>query len=150
MEPEQVEAATAALPELMGQLTQEYKSLSEAGRVAMERAEQAIAAAQFIEMYFMRYPGIRLFIDQTIADAKRIGYVETILGRRRPLPELKSGNPQQISFGERIAVNTVIQGSAADLIKQAMINLHKPHPGNELKAYVKRQVIEHLKAGGLI
>ncbi|NOT01308.1 MAG: DNA polymerase I [Phycisphaerales bacterium] len=81
-------------------------------------------AESFIDMYFMRYPGIRLFIDQCIADARRNGFVQTILGRRRPLPELQSRNRQQIAFGERIAVNTVIQGSAADLIKRAMIDIH--------------------------
>ncbi|MCP4590489.1 MAG: DNA polymerase I, partial [bacterium] len=80
-------------------------------------------AQSFITMYFMRYPGIRLFIDQTVAEAKRNGYVETILGRRRPLAELLSTNRQQVAMGERLAVNTVIQGSAADLIKRAMIDI---------------------------
>lgn len=81
-------------------------------------------AKSFIDMYFMRYPGIRLFIDQCIEDAKRTGFAQTILGRRRPIPELRSRNKQQASFGERIAVNTVVQGSAADLIKRAMIDIH--------------------------
>lgn len=82
-------------------------------------------AKAFIDMYFMRYPGIRLFIDRTIAEAQRQGYVQTLLGRRRPVPELGSRNPQQRALGERIAVNTVIQGSAADLIKRAMVDIHK-------------------------
>ncbi len=83
------------------------------------------AAKTFIDMYFMRYPGIRLFIDQTVVDAQRDGYVETILGRRRPLPELRDVSPQQVALGKRLAVNTVIQGSAADLIKRAMIDIHR-------------------------
>ena len=82
-------------------------------------------ARAFIDTYFMRYPGIRLFIDDCIDRAKSAGYAETILGRRRPVPELHSRNRQQVGFGERIAVNTVVQGSAADLIKRAMINTHR-------------------------
>ncbi len=82
-------------------------------------------ARDFIDTYFNRYPGIRGFIDRTIADARDRGFVETILGRRRPVPELHSRNRQQVAFGERIAVNTVIQGSAADLIKRAMIDIHR-------------------------
>jgi DNA polymerase-1 len=84
-----------------------------------------VEAKMFIDAYFMRYPGIRLFIDKCIADARRDGYVETILGRRRPITELRSRNRQQVAFGERIAVNTVVQGSAADLIKRAMIAIHR-------------------------
>ncbi len=81
-------------------------------------------AKTFIDMYFMRYPGIRTFIDRCVAKSKQTGYAETILGRRRPIPELHSRNRQQRSFGERIAVNTVVQGSAADLIKRAMLAIH--------------------------
>ncbi|MCH8251603.1 MAG: DNA polymerase I, partial [Planctomycetes bacterium] len=82
-------------------------------------------AGVFIDMYFMRYPGIRLFIDRCIADARHAGFAQTILGRRRPIPELQSRNRQQVAFGERVAVNTVVQGSAADLIKRAMIAIHR-------------------------
>jgi len=82
-------------------------------------------ARTFIDMYFMRYPGIRTFIDATIAKARREGWVQTILGRRRYVPELKSRNSQQVAFGQRVAVNTVIQGSAADLIKRAMVDIHR-------------------------
>ena len=82
-------------------------------------------AKAFIDTYFMRYPGIRLFIDKCIDDAKSKGYAQTILGRRRQIPELRSRNRQQRSLGERLAVNTVVQGSAAELIKVAMINLHR-------------------------
>jgi DNA polymerase-1 len=82
-------------------------------------------AQSFIDMYFMRYPGIRMFIDKTIAEARKHGFVETILGRRRKVPEINSQNKGLRSLGERMAVNTVVQGSAADLIKQAMINIHR-------------------------
>ncbi len=82
-------------------------------------------AKTFIDTYFMRYPGIRLFIDKCIDDGKRDGFVETILGRRRPVPELRSRNRMQQQAGERVAVNTVVQGSAADLIKRAMIAIHR-------------------------
>ncbi len=82
-------------------------------------------AQGFIDMYFMRYPGIRMFIDRTIADARRIGHVRTMLGRRRAIPDINSRNGGLRAQGERLAVNTVIQGSAADLIKRAMINIHR-------------------------
>ncbi len=82
-------------------------------------------AQMFIDTYFLRYPGIRLFIDDCIARTKANGYAETILGRRRQVPELRSRNRQQVGLGERIAVNTVVQGSAADLIKRAMIDIHR-------------------------
>lgn len=82
-------------------------------------------AKAFIETYFKRFPGIRGFIDSCIANAKKTGYAETILGRRRPIPELDSRNRGQVAFGERIAVNTVVQGSAADLIKRAMVDIHR-------------------------
>ncbi len=85
-----------------------------------------VAEAQgFIDMYFLRYPGIRRFIDQTVATARRRGHVETILGRRRAIPEIDSRNRGLRSAAERFAVNTVIQGSAADLIKRAMIGIHR-------------------------
>lgn len=82
-------------------------------------------AKDFITRYFARYPGIRAFIDRCVENARRTGYAETILGRRRPIPELSSRNRAQMNFGERIAVNTVVQGSAADLIKKAMVDIHR-------------------------
>lgn len=82
-------------------------------------------AQTFIDMYFMRYPGIRMFIDKVVAEAKKQGGVQTILGRRRAVPEINSRNRNLYSAGERLAVNTVIQGSAADLIKRAMINIFR-------------------------
>ncbi len=82
-------------------------------------------AQQFIDDYFDRYPRIRGFIDQCVADAKRDGFVRTILGRRRPIENIESRNRTARAQAERLAVNTVVQGSAADLIKLAMINLHR-------------------------
>jgi len=101
-------------------------------------------ARNFIDAYFNRYPGIRSFIDDCIAAAKRTGYAETILGRRRPIQELQSRNRQQVSFGERIAVNTVVQGSAADLIKRAMIDIHRAYKDGEHSARMLIQVHDEL------
>ncbi len=101
-------------------------------------------ARRFIDTYFKRYPGIRSFIDDCIARAKRTGYAETILGRRRPIQELQSRNRQQVSFGERIAVNTVVQGSAADLIKRAMIDIHRAYKAGEHPARMLIQVHDEL------
>ncbi len=82
-------------------------------------------AKAFIERYFERYPMIRGFLDECIAYAKRHGYVKTILGRRRAIPDIDSRNQTARNAAERLAVNTVVQGSAADLIKRAMINLDR-------------------------
>ena len=101
-------------------------------------------AQAFIDMYFMRYPGIRLFIDRCVEDARRTGYAQTILGRRRAVPELRSRNRQQISFGERIAVNTVVQGSAADLIKRAMVDIHAETCAGSFSARMLIQVHDEL------
>jgi DNA polymerase-1 len=101
-------------------------------------------ARTFIDTYFMRYPGIRLFINRCVEEARSTGYAETILGRRRPIPELKSRNPGQVAFGERIAVNTVVQGSAADLIKRAMIDIHRELKSGRHPAKMLIQVHDEL------
>ena len=77
-------------------------------------------ARQMIDRYFEAYPGVRAYLDRTVADAKRLGYAETMFGRRRPIPELKMRVPAQRAFGERTAMNHPMQGSAADIIKIAM------------------------------
>ncbi len=82
-------------------------------------------AQEFIDAYFRRYARIRAFMDKCIADARRDGYVKTILGRRRPILDIDSRNRVAKAQAERLAVNTVIQGSAADLIKRAMIALDR-------------------------
>jgi DNA polymerase-1 len=101
-------------------------------------------AKSFIAAYFAQYPGIRAFIDRCVQDAKRNGYAETMLGRRRPIPELDSRNPGQVAFGERIAVNTVVQGSAADLIKRAMVDIHRANRGRQSAARMLIQVHDEL------
>ena len=78
-----------------------------------------------LEKYFETYPKIKGFLDGLVAEGKEKGYVTTMFGRRRPIPELKSGNFMQRSFGERVAMNSPIQGTAADIIKIAMNHVYK-------------------------
>ncbi len=82
-------------------------------------------AHRYIQSYFNRYRYVKVFIQDTIRSARDRGYVTTILNRRRSIPELLSPNRMQRQLGERLAVNTVIQGSAADLIKKAMVDIHR-------------------------
>ncbi len=82
-------------------------------------------AKRFIETYFERYPGIKTYMDETIAFAQEKGYVETLTGRRRYIPDINAKNFQIRQFAERIAVNTPIQGAAADMIKIAMLKVHE-------------------------
>ena len=79
----------------------------------------------FIDKYFERYPGIKEYMDKTKISARETGYVTTMFGRRRNLPDLKSKNYNVRMFAERVAINTPIQGTAADMIKMAMIIIHK-------------------------
>ena len=81
-------------------------------------------AQAYIDQYFETYPKIKQFLDQTVADAKENGRIRTIFGRIRPIPELASSNFMQRQFGERVAMNSPIQGAAADIIKLAMIAVH--------------------------
>ena len=92
-----------------------------ADRLQIPREEAAV----FIATYFERFPAVREFIERTIALAIEQGYVTTLLGRRRQIPELRARNRQQHALGERLAVNTVIQGTAADIIKVAMVRAHR-------------------------
>ncbi|MCL1796227.1 MAG: DNA polymerase, partial [Clostridia bacterium] len=82
-------------------------------------------ASEFIARYFMRYPGVKRFMEGAIADGKALSYATTLFGRRRPLPELFSETFTTRSFGERAAINTPVQGAAADIIKLAMIRVHR-------------------------
>jgi DNA polymerase-1 len=79
------------------------------------------AAAQHVERYFQRYPGVKAFMDNTRAQARELGYVETVFGRRLYLPDIRSGNAQLRQYAERSAINAPMQGTAADIIKRAMI-----------------------------
>ncbi len=101
-------------------------------------------AAQYIEDYFKTYPGIKSFLDDTVKHAKEMGYVVTLLGRRRPVPELSSSNFMQRSFGERVAMNAPIQGTAADIIKIAMIGVHRRLKERQMKSRLVLQVHDEL------
>lgn len=101
-------------------------------------------AAQYIEQYFATYPKVKEFIDKLVADAKEKGYTETMFGRRRPIPELSSSNFMQRSFGERVAMNAPIQGTAADIIKIAMIKVWKALKEEGLKSRLLLQVHDEL------
>ena len=105
-------------------------------------------AQDFIANYFRRYPRVRAFLDQIIANARRDGFVRTILGRRRPVPDLDSRNRSARAQAERIAVNTVMQGSAADLIKVAMIRLHRRIREEKLPLRMLLQVHDELVCEG--
>ena len=86
-------------------------------------------AQRFIESYFAGFPNVRAYIDRTLEDGRATGVVKTMFGRRRLVPELTSRNFQVRSAAERMAVNMPIQGSAADILKQAMIDVHAGLPG---------------------
>lgn len=101
-------------------------------------------AARYIDNYFETYPGIKKFLDGCVADAKEKGYAVTLYGRRRPVPELKSSNFMQRNFGERVAMNAPIQGTAADIIKIAMIGVHGELKKRGLKSRLILQVHDEL------
>jgi DNA polymerase-1 len=93
-----------------------------AKRLSIPRAQ----AAKFIEAYFTRYRGVHDFMERTMAEARRTEIVRTLLGRQRHLPDLRSSDSMRRSYAERIAQNTPIQGTAADLLKLAMVRLAGP------------------------
>lgn len=101
-------------------------------------------AAKYIEDYFHTYPGIKAFLDDVVAHAKENGYVKTLFGRRRPVPELASSNFMQRSFGERVAMNAPIQGTAADIMKIAMIGVNKRLKEQKMKSRLVLQVHDEL------
>jgi DNA polymerase-1 len=101
-------------------------------------------AEQFIQAYFARYPGVRRFLDETVAEARRTGTVRTLLGRLRRLPDINSRNFQVRLEAERQAVNTPVQGSAADLIKKAMIDLHQALRERGLRSRLILQIHDEL------
>jgi DNA polymerase-1 len=101
-------------------------------------------ARAFIDTYFERFQGVRDFLDAQVEMAKETGYVETLLGRRRYVPELQSGNWNVRQFGERVAQNTPIQGTAADMIKQAMIDVQAALDESGARARLLLQVHDEL------
>lgn len=113
-------------------------SLSEDIGVSVQEAEQ------YIESYLRRFSGVRAYMHDIVAFAKENGYVTTLYGRRRDLPELKSSNFNIRSMGERIALNTPIQGTAADIIKIAMLRVSKALREQKLQAKLVLQVHDEL------
>ncbi len=113
-------------------------------RAARELGVPLAQAESYIGGYFARYSGVRRFIDETIAAARERGYVTTVLGRRRYLPELGARDPAVRQFAERAATNTPIQGSAADLIKLAMLEVSRRLRDAGLRAQMLLQVHDEL------
>jgi DNA polymerase-1 len=101
-------------------------------------------AKEYMEKYFETYPGVRDYQNRVIQDAKNKGYSETMFGRRRPIPELKSGNYMMRQFGERVAMNAPIQGTAADIMKIAMINVFYRIKRENLKSRLILQIHDEL------
>lgn len=101
-------------------------------------------ATEYIEKYFATYPKIKSYLDGEVEKAKKDGYVTTMFGRRRPVPELKSSNFMQRSFGERVAMNSPIQGTAADIIKIAMIRVNEALRKANLRSRLILQVHDEL------
>jgi DNA polymerase-1 len=101
-------------------------------------------AEQFIQAYFARYPSVRRFLDESVAQARRTGTVRTLLGRLRRLPDINSRNFQVRMEAERQALNTPVQGSAADLIKKAMIDLHRELRARGLQTRLILQIHDEL------
>jgi len=110
----------------------------------VDASQRGKEAQQFIDDYFARYPRIREFMDGVIEQAKKESLVRTILGRRRSITDLNSRNVSRRRLAERMAVNTVVQGSAADLIKVAMINLHRRIQREHLDLKLLLQVHDEL------
>ena len=111
-----------------------------AKNISVTRAE----ARDFMERYFARYPGVKRFMEEAVRLGRERGYARTLLGRRRYLPELKSGNYNVRAFGERCAMNSPIQGTAADIIKLAMIRVFEALRAQKLRARLILQVHDEL------
>ena len=101
-------------------------------------------ANDYIERYFNSYPGIKQYLDDNVAFAREHGYVKTLYGRIRPIPELSSSNFMQRSFGERAAMNSSIQGTAADIIKIAMIRVSRRLQKEQLSSRLLLQIHDEL------
>jgi DNA polymerase-1 len=101
-------------------------------------------SAKFIDIYFERYPGVKKFMEEIVRKAEEQGYVSTIFGRRRYIPDIKAKNRQVREFAKRAAINTPIQGSAADIIKLAMIKIHNDFIEHQLKSKMVLQVHDEL------
>ena len=111
-----------------------------AAQLGISRAE----AEKYIRNYFERYAGVRRFIDETIAEVRRTGVTRTLFGRERPIPEIDSRNPNLRGFAERTAVNSPLQGTAADLIKLAMVRIDAAIEAGCFRAVMLLQVHDEL------
>ncbi len=103
-----------------------------------------VEAKAYIDRYFARYQGVRTFIESTLEQVRRDGFVRTLFGRMRPIPDMESRNPNQRGFAERTAINTPLQGTAADLIKLAMIAIDRKLAVNKMKSRMILQVHDEL------
>jgi DNA polymerase-1 len=101
-------------------------------------------AAAFIEKYFEKYPGVKRFMDEAVSEGMRKGYAETLMGRRRYLPELQSARAAVREFGKRAAMNTPIQGTAADIMKLAMVRVDEALRKEGLRSRLILQVHDEL------
>ncbi len=117
--------------------------ISAFGLAAQLGIPQAEAKA-YIERYFARYQGVRVFIEKTLEQTRKDGFVRTMFGRMRPIPDIESRNPNQRGFAERTAINTPLQGTGADLIKLAMISLDRKLAERKLKTRMVLQVHDEL------
>jgi DNA polymerase I len=113
-------------------------------RLAREINISLEEAKRFIEAYFATYPGVHQYTVESVSNARELGYTSTLLGRRRYLPELFSDNQGMRVAAEYMAVNTPVQGSSADLIKLAMINIHQRLRREQLKTQMLLQVHDEL------
>ncbi|MBI1734222.1 MAG: DNA polymerase I, partial [Candidatus Rokubacteria bacterium] len=112
--------------------------LSQATKIDRKEAERYIAE------YFRTHPAVRAFIDRTLAEGREHGYVSTLFGRRRYLPDLRSGNPVARGAAERMAMNAPVQGTASDMIKIAMVRVHVALAARGLRARMLLQVHDEL------
>ncbi|MCP3897906.1 DNA polymerase, partial [Moraxella sp.] len=106
----------------------------------IKRAE----ASELIQQYFKQYPALKTYMDKTVEDARKNGYVTTLMGRRRYLRDINSRNGMVRSNAERMAINTPIQGTAADMIKMAMVKIHRVLQKQKLKTKMIMQVHDEL------
>ncbi|GAI39267.1 unnamed protein product, partial [marine sediment metagenome] len=101
-------------------------------------------ASQFIALYFERYPRVKEYLEATKERARKLGYVQTVMGRRRFIPEINSYNRMIREAAERMAINAPVQGSSADIIKVAMINLHREMERRKLESRMLLQIHDEL------
>jgi DNA polymerase-1 len=101
-------------------------------------------AGKFITAYFEKYPGVRKYLELTKEQARKTGYVQTILGRKRLIQDINAANRQVREAAERMAINMPVQGTSADIIKKAMVNLHREMMQRKLKSKMLLQVHDEL------